>query len=521
MRTNPQAIETMINRMEPLAVPNGKLKRERSHKEKRAMRKSQLRPGNRNKIWQRLSAYGQYYELIREKHHDLTPFITFSAVLDGHLDKDKVVQAFANLSQRYIRLRQVILDKSKTFYWSEPLEELDVSAQIYEVKNWMGRPEPDDIVVALKELASVRVNQPMPGNRPPWEGHIIHKPSTNESAFLLRCHHAIGDGDAIVAMISDLCTEAENLNVPLSQGGAFKQMVAQKEESVRRAIAGAQPLKTVPSPIRAILIFFYMIWAWIYAIWRVSVPYQLLRDDVNPFNGKHRAHPSKYANATKKFMLSDLKPIARANKITLNDVLLSILGGGMRRYIKHHGQNPDDINRFRGVCTMNLRAKLPEPDEDGFVSIGNAQGFFYVHMPIKVQNAVERAQLINRETRFKKTSPEATFCGWLVRTMSVTWPDLFLDLIVAGRAPVISYYFSNIMGPPLPVALCGCRVKDVLGFVSPGQAACFAVPISYNDGIRICISGDADSIPDSDVLVKFIEEEAADFMDAAADKKLQ
>src|SRR5207253_2678253 len=100
------------------------------------------------------------------------------------------------------------------------------------------------------------------------------------------------------------------------------------------------------------------------------------------FNGAITAHRKvAYSIAN----LSDVKAIKNAFGTTVNDVVLAVVGGGMRRYLERKG----DIPEKSLIATVPISVRPPEGEED--VSVGaNKVSAMFTSLATDVADPVER-----------------------------------------------------------------------------------------------------------------------------------
>ena len=91
--------------------------------------------------------------------------------------------------------------------------------------------------------------------------------------------------------------------------------------------------------------------------------------------------------------VDDVKEIGRALQGTVNDVLLSAMTGGLRRYLEAKGKKTDGLN-FRAAMPVNLRSL------DDMADLGNQFGLIFLSLPVGIADPVERlAELHGGRTR--------------------------------------------------------------------------------------------------------------------------
>ena len=109
--------------------------------------------------------------------------------------------------------------------------------------------------------------------------------------------------------------------------------------------------------------------------------------------------------ATAGFPLAGLKRIEQSfgEHITVNDVVLSAVGGGLRRWLGNRG---DSLTGIRAKVPTSLHRQDPTPD-----TLGNHDSFMFVDLAVSDPDPVERLRNVNRSTRTCKLhrDPQALY----------------------------------------------------------------------------------------------------------------
>ena len=88
--------------------------------------------------------------------------------------------------------------------------------------------------------------------------------------------------------------------------------------------------------------------------------------------------------------LEDAKAVKRAFDVKLNDVVLAVVGGTLRRYLEANGGNPEDP--LLAVCPVSVRTDEEKGDA------GNRVSAMFTSLATDIDDPVERLQAIARAT---------------------------------------------------------------------------------------------------------------------------
>jgi WS/DGAT/MGAT family acyltransferase len=185
--------------------------------------------------------------------------------------------------------------------------------------------------------------------------------------------------------------------------------------------------------------------------------------------------------------------------ITVNDVVLSLVAGGMRQWLRHrHGP------------TEGIRAKVPvslhradEPD-----GVANRDSYFFVDLPVDEPDPVKRLRAINRETQERKLSHDAeTLYRLGAHPFVAHW---------AMSPRVFTFNVSNVRGPAHDVYVLGSRVSEMYSVaeIAPRHALRLAV-VSAAGSLFFGLCADREVVDDLDVLAEGIERSADELLAVA------
>jgi len=210
--------------------------------------------------------------------------------------------------------------------------------------------------------------------------------------------------------------------------------------------------------------------------------------------------------------LDDFKLVKDAFGGTVNDVVLTVVSGALRRWYETRGE------RTRGVT---LRAGVPVStrsagDEGEF---GNQVSLVVAPLPLHIADAVECLGVISKAMRGIKRSRQAVGAQAIIELQGFAPPTI---LAQASRLPfsdrLYNVVVTNVPGPQLPLYVLG-RELTALYPLPPliGDRAVAIAVISYNGGVSFGLLGDFDALPDIDVIAAGIAATLAELVERAQD----
>jgi WS/DGAT/MGAT family acyltransferase len=189
------------------------------------------------------------------------------------------------------------------------------------------------------------------------------------------------------------------------------------------------------------------------------------------------------------------KRVARMGDCGINDVVLSLVAGGVRALLDARGEPVASLRPRAGVAVA-----LFSPDHGRMA--GNHIGTLHVPLPIAEADPGARLPVIAAEREAARQDPmvpvEPLLRAWLGRFAG------FRRSLDHQR--LVNLSETYLPGPPRPIDILGARVLDLLP-IAPlaGNLGLSFVAFSYAGRIGLTVRADADRFPDLDVLLAGIE----------------
>jgi diacylglycerol O-acyltransferase / wax synthase len=322
----------------------------------------------------------------------------------------------------------------------------------------------------LGELIGRLHSQPLDLSRPPWECTIIEGLEGNRFALFIKIHHALIDGVSGMRMLQrSMATDrARSLRMPpfwaakppnakrperaLTEAPTFADVLTAAMQALRGQA------RTAPQLFAAFGKMLGRLGA--PAGDGMVVPFTSPR---SVLNGRVRA---KRRFATQHFPIERLRTLAKAAGGTLNDVVLAMCGGALRRFLHERDSLPDQS--LTAAIPVSVRPK----DDQGS---GNAISFVIASLGTDIADPAQRFAAIRTSVQHAKTHvqslPKQAMEQYTLLLMAPTIVTLMTG--IAGRVrPMYNVMVSNVPGPDKPLyfrgaEMVGCYPASV---VTHGQA---------------------------------------------------
>ncbi|HEX8484000.1 wax ester/triacylglycerol synthase family O-acyltransferase [Sphingomonas sp.] len=234
------------------------------------------------------------------------------------------------------------------------------------------------------------------------------------------------------------------------------------------------------------------------------------------FNGKVSGH--RVWDAVP-FKLADIRAIKDAVPgATVNDVVLSIVGGGLRAYLLAKNELPKE--------TMTAMAPISVREEGEKAALGNLVSAMVVGLGTQIEDALERLRFVHAEAVNSKAMTNAVGAKTLA-DYSQLMPSALAGLAARlytrvgaanAHSPAFNCVVTNVPGSRVPMYFAGAKMVGMYstGPLFDGMGLINAV-YSYGDTIAISFTCDRAMMPDPDAYAAGLRA-AFDAMKAAAVK---
>lgn len=213
---------------------------------------------------------------------------------------------------------------------------------------------------------------------------------------------------------------------------------------------------------------------------------------------------------------------------TVNDVVLSTLGGAMRRYLAEHGMKVDRQN-LRVLIPVSLRK------EDQRGSMGNLVSLLPIDIPLAEKDPIRRMQGITDRTAVLKSTRSAEWVNLMNHLWQGVTPSLQAVLGAAAFHPTLQTLINpfvltpgahmvatNVPGPQIPLYVQGSRAEPHVPLlpVVPGMGMNLGI-FSYNHRLNFGLIADTNAAPDVDRFNDFLLESYVELRSAAGIEEVE
>ncbi|HEX6707664.1 MAG TPA: WS/DGAT domain-containing protein [Albitalea sp.] len=311
----------------------------------------------------------------------------------------------------------------------------------------------------LKAWMSAQACDALPADRPLWQATLVHGVD-GRSALVMRVHHSLADGVSLMALIGGVTEVAPGV-----------ERVAPARPALREDLRPGVLLRRAPRVIADALRMLFM---------RRDRPSRLKGDP-----GRHKS-----VAWSEPLSLAATRELAHRQGATVNDVMLAVIAGALRRHL--HALGHAEVRApLRAVIPINMRA------QDEAHLLGNRFGLVGLALPVHLADPLARLLAVRDGMTRLKQGFQGQLALALVSAaglLPATCQRMLLG-IFSRRATVI---VTNVIGPAETRCVGGVRMDELMLCVPQGMTVGVGVSIvSYDGMVRIGLLVDNKLMPDA------------------------
>ncbi len=371
----------------------------------------------------------------------------------------------------------------------------------------------------LRRLASRIFSQPLDRSRPLWEFVFVEGLDTipqvppGSIALISKMHHAAIDGASgndILSLLLDPKPEGRTIEpapdwnpppVPNEIGVVTRSTVdfLTRPFKLPRLLA-----ETALSTVKA---------GALTRVPGVELPAVPFTAPYTRINGKVTAERNWN---TALLELDRIKEIKNIIEVSVNDVVLAICAGALRRYFEEKGELPK--KPLVSMVPVSTRGKQEQN------TMGNQISAMLIQLATNVPDPIERLITIHNNATGGKmfqgavgAKTLANYLEFIPFSLGGQAARLYTRLNVSERLnPVMNLTITNVPGPQMDLYMAGHKLLAILGMapIIDGMGLMIAV-LSYNGVLSMSVTSCPKLMPDLDLFARYLRESANE-LEAAA-----
>jgi diacylglycerol O-acyltransferase / wax synthase len=374
--------------------------------------------------------------------------MTISTVLwfDRPLDVDRLKELMeTRLLDRHPVMRQKVVVSPLHGNWPrwEDHRDFDLHEHVTESE----LPAPGD-QATLEQVCSVERSTPLDRSRPLWHTSVHQGYRGDGSAAHVRIHHSVGDGLALMQLLLTLCDEYDPDAIRISDH-SLSQKATELLGLGREMLATSTHVARHPTEAFDLTRKAVTTAAWSVKLLAPQMPERTVL----------QGHPEGVKRMVwdpDGFELDEVKAHARANGLTINDLLMAVMAGGLHRYLAAYDDLVDDVLVMIPVNLRSPGAPLPR-------HLGNKIGLLPLRLPVGIDDPLERVRVVRARIDALKDSPAPVLSRTLMAATSMSVPAVVRGIHrinqIRGTGVV-----TNVPGPREPLHITGARLLGTIGW---------------------------------------------------------
>lgn len=367
----------------------------------------------------------------------------------------------------------------------------------------------------LKSLVGRLMSQQLDRTRPLWEIFIVEGLEDGGFALVSKIHHCMIDGISgidlmavILDFTADVVIEPAPPWTPRPAPNGTELAVKEISRTISRLLGSIGDVSALIGDIEDVRD------DWTRKLRAMGASLSsgwLTQTGKTPLNGP--IGPARWFDWVE-LPLDEVKAIKNTHNATVNDAMLAIVAGAVRRYLgTEAGMSDEELAEveFRIMAPVSVRTE----DERG--TLGNKVAMWLMSLPVSEPDPSKRIAIVKRETRTLKETDQALGASTLVQ-VSTGAPATLVSLaarLARGVRP-FNMTVTNVPGPQFPLYLAGSQMLATYPLVPLWQSHGAGIAMfSVNGNIDVGLNMDRTLIKDPSALGECVLYAFKEMKDAA------
>jgi len=405
-------------------------------------------------------------------------------------------------------------------YWIDDAD-FDIEYHIREI----ALPRPGSVAQLTEQVSRLHA-RPLDRSRPLWEIYLITGLAKRRAAVYTKIHHAAIDGVSgaeLLTVLLDLSPEGRDVpaTAPFRPARPPGPVTLAAMAGARMAWRPVQTVRITNEVMRLLPTLAPAVNTFVGGMLGLGrgdgavIPSAPVRAPATPFNRPITPHRRL---ALRSVDLDTVKTVKNAFGVSVNDVVMAMCAGALRRWLADHRTLPD--SPLVAMIPVSVR------DPASKAAMGNKVSAMLAALPTHLPEPAERLEVVHAATMAAKAQQAAIPQGLVDQISDFAPPALTARaarvVFATGllhRLPPFNLCISNVPGPNVPVYLCGAKLLAhyPVSVVTDGQGLNITL-VGYLGQLHFGLVACRELMPDIETLATYLVEELELLVKAAAER---
>jgi diacylglycerol O-acyltransferase / wax synthase len=417
------------------------------------------------------------------------------------------------------KLLNVPLGLDQPYWIDDP--NFDIEYHVREI----ALPRPGSPAQLTEQVARLHA-RPLDRSRPLWEVYLITGLARRRAAVYTKIHHSAVDGVSgteLLTVLLDFSPDGREVAAtgPYVPARAPGPVALAALAAARLAWRPVQAARMTNELVRVLPTLAPTMGALVGGMLGLNrgdgevIPTALGRAPATPFNQPITAHRRL---ALRSVDLDSVKLVKNAFGVSVNDVVMAMSAGALRRWLADREALPD------APLISMIPVSVRDPASKG--ALGNKVSAMLAALPTNVADPAKRLEIVHVATQTAKAQRAAVPQGLVDQVSDFAVPALAARtarvVFATGllhRLPPFNLCISNVPGPNVPVYLCGAKMLAhyPVSVITDGQGLNITL-VGYLGQLHFGLVSCRELVPDLEVLADYLTDEL-DLLLAAAGQR--
>ncbi|WJV44870.1 wax ester/triacylglycerol synthase family O-acyltransferase [Streptomyces flavofungini] len=342
--------------------------------------------------------------------------------------------------------------------------------------------------------AGALMQRPLDRSRPPWEAHVLPAADGTSFAVLFKFHHALADGLRALALAAGVMDPVElppaRAPRPAPEAPWWHALDPRRlPGAVGSALSGARDAVTDAG--RAL---------------DIGASVARATWDVRSCDALTSRPTGTRRTAGVALDLDDVHRVRKTAGGTVNDVLIAVVAGALRRWLDERGDSSEGVVPRALVPVSRRRPRTAQPQ-------GNRLSGYLVRLPVDDPDPLARLRAVRTAMDRNKDAGPTRGAGAVALLADHVLPighRIGGPAVAHAARLLFDILVTSVPLPSLGLRLAGCPLTEVYPFAPLARGHALAVAVStYRGRVHYGLVADAAAVPDLDLLARSLGAELA------------